>query len=63
MTMLMATQSPQVILPLVIILAILDICVVALRFYARNQKKQRLLADDWLTIPALVREVSFNIPC
>jgi hypothetical protein len=54
MGMLMATQSPRVVLPLVVILAVLDIFAVLLRFYTRNRKKHRFLWDDWLTIPALV---------
>ena len=29
--------------------------VVILRFYTRRYQHARLLADDWLTIPALVR--------
>lgn len=52
--MLMATQSPEVVLSVTMILALLYIVVVLLRFYARNKKRQRLLVDDWLTIPALV---------
>ena len=54
MGMLMQTQSARVVLAFTIILIFLDACVVALRFYTRRLKKQRLLADDWFTIPALV---------
>ncbi|KAK7190440.1 uncharacterized protein CC84DRAFT_1262345 [Paraphaeosphaeria sporulosa] len=55
--MLMATQSPTVVLTLTIILGVLDAFVVSLRFYARSQRKQRLLIDDWLTIPAMALNV------
>ncbi|KAK2592307.1 hypothetical protein QQS21_009997 [Conoideocrella luteorostrata] len=30
------------------------VITVALRFYARRRQKAALLADDWLTLPALV---------
>ncbi len=32
--------------------------IVALRFYTRRAQRARLLLDDWLTIPALVRSVA-----
>ena len=49
--------------PLLILLAgavLPPICVlfVALRFYIRRVQGSRLLTDDWLTIPALVRSLS-----
>jgi hypothetical protein len=56
MGMLMATQSPKIVVPVTGILLFLDVCAVLLRFHARRKNKQKLLIDDWLTIPALVRE-------
>ena len=38
----------------------LDIVAVAARIYVRRALKQRMNADDWLVLPALVRE-SFEI--
>ncbi|KAF2812872.1 uncharacterized protein BDZ99DRAFT_568176 [Mytilinidion resinicola] len=52
--MLMLTQGPDVIYPVSIVLAILDVIAVGLRFYARRRQKQSLRIDDWLIIPALV---------
>lgn len=34
---------------------VLGVIFVALRFYTRRMMKNRILADDWLLIPALVR--------
>lgn len=35
--------------------------VVALRFYARKQEGNQYRIDDWLTVPALVREKLLSI--
>ena len=34
--------------------------VVAARFYTRIGQKARIGADDWLTLPALVRDVFYT---
>ncbi|OCL14661.1 hypothetical protein AOQ84DRAFT_15099 [Glonium stellatum] len=51
--MLMSTQSPTAVIATAVVLSLLDIIVVGLRFYARRRQRQRVQADDWLTIPAL----------
>ena len=48
-------RSPRI-LGISIMLITLSTTVVAARFYARRLRKLPLQADDWLIIPALVRE-------
>lgn len=38
----------------------ISVIAVAVRFYARHLKKNPLLADDWLLIPALVGSIIFE---
>lgn len=52
--MLVETPTPPVILGILIPLLILDITFVVLRFRSRYKLKQKIQADDWITIPSLV---------
>ncbi len=49
--------SPSNVIALGVVWPLLCAVVVALRFYTRRVQGARLLLDDWLTIPALVRVV------
>ena len=51
-------QSRPSILSVVVALPVLNIVAVALRIYVRKKQRQSLLADDWLTLPALVHTSS-----
>lgn len=46
--------SPKLILVAGFAWPVVCAVAVALRFYTRRVQNTRLLADDWLTIPALV---------
>ncbi|KAF2021506.1 hypothetical protein BU24DRAFT_417145 [Aaosphaeria arxii CBS 175.79] len=59
--MLMATQSPKIILPVTIVLAILNVVAVGLRFLARRRKKQKVMVDDWLTVPAMLLNIGLAV--
>ena len=49
--------SPGDVIASGIVLPVLGIVAVSLRFYGRRvQRRQRLWIDDWLLIPAAVRE-------
>jgi len=52
--MFMPIPGPAAILGSIIPLLFLDVIVVALRFYARRQRRQTLQIDDWLIVIALV---------
>ena len=54
-------QSQASILSVAIALPLLDTIAVLLRFCVRRRQRQSLLADDWLTVPALVVQLSFII--
>ena len=38
----------------VVVMCVLDVIVVALRFYVRRRLRQQLESDDWLALAALV---------
>lgn len=57
----MATQGPAVFYGVTITLTLLNIIVVPMRFYRRAVARQKLKIDDWLTVPALVRQI--HAPC
>ena len=52
--MLVETPAPSVILGILIPLLVLDVTFVFLRFRSRYRLKQKIRADDWITIPSLV---------
>ena len=54
-------QSQASILSVAIALPLLDTLAVLLRFCVRRKQRQPLLADDWLTLPALVSQFLFII--
>jgi hypothetical protein len=56
--MLVETPAPSVILGILIPLLVLDITFVFLRFRSRYRLKQKIRADDWITIPSLVLVVA-----
>ena len=47
--------TPGAVIVVAAVFPVLSIVAVGLRFYARWLQKIRLLADDWLLVPALVR--------
>ena len=47
--------SPSNVIAAGVVWPLLCAIVVALRFYTRRAQGARLLLDDWMTIPALVR--------
>ena len=49
--------TPGAIIVVEAVFPVLSIVAVGLRFYARCLQKTRLLADDWLLVPALVRRL------
>ena len=53
------SQSQASLLSVAIALPLLDTLAVLLRFCVRRKQHQSLLADDWLTLPALVLQFSF----
>ena len=50
--------TPAAVIVISILFPILGLIAVSLRFYTRTTAKIRLWVDDWLTIPALVCNVS-----
>lgn len=46
--------SPEAIIAVAALFPSLSIVFVGLRFYVRRVQRMKLLADDWLLIPALV---------
>ncbi|CAI6336764.1 unnamed protein product [Periconia digitata] len=56
----LGVPSPATIIGTLTSLLILDILAVALRFVVRKSRKQRLQADDWLTIPALIVTIGMS---
>ena len=51
-------QTPAAVVTLAVILPLIDVVAVGLRFYARRKQRLPLQADNWLTLPALVRPVN-----
>jgi hypothetical protein len=51
--MLMATQSPAMVVAVTAVMLSLDVFAVYLRFLSRKIRSQQIKADDWLCLAAL----------
>ncbi|KAH7324817.1 plasma membrane protein Pth11-like protein [Stachybotrys elegans] len=54
-------QTPGHALAASIVLSVLDIAAVAARLYTRQKQKQKIKADDWLMLPALLFTVGIGV--
>ncbi|KAI0206736.1 hypothetical protein F4808DRAFT_405147 [Astrocystis sublimbata] len=54
-------ETPGHIIAASVVLSVLDIVVVALRFWSRSSRNQGVKTDDWLIIPAVISTIAIGI--